>query len=627
MKKFIGILFLFTIVLSAFIYPVTSAAVIGANPTASFGIGLKYDNGTQPAVAINNNGKIVEVHKSQAYNKLWYHTGQTKQMDVIWSPSYQYDDGITPAVALNDQGLVVEVHQSQGSATLWYHVGQLSGDKVNWGGSNKYDTGITPAVALDKDGWCVEVHKSEYNSGLWYRVGQVCPGNQIFWGPSRKYDNGCLPKIALINQGIIVEVHQSQGAATLWYHVGTIDKKNLMINWGPSFQYDNGFQPSVALNDSGVVIETHSGNNALYQRRGLINGYSVNWGESVMYEKPYMNTPFYAPSVAANNAGVAIQTHVENLYTLSSSTSLITNQSNWMQDRRNVLKDKTLKQLVLPASHDAGMYLNSFPASLGQTQDLDIYQQLSSGIRYFDLRPRWAGSNFYICHTVTGPKLSAVLDDVKKYMNEGHHELVILKFSHYEKFSDEVYKKMVQLITDKIGPWLYTTKPDQDIRISDISLGDFLDDFSSGKVLVVCDENYPVDNPQSGIWVYRDATGNYNPEEGDLVVYDNYAETQSYDKMKGDQTSKFQNYNGYCTPYPFPCDLFLLSWTLTTWTDIWGFSKEANRNLGTAILGIKQPNNAGKIINLLYVDFAEDARVTDIAISLNSSFYPAGTGK
>ena len=148
----------------------------------------------------------------------------------------------------------------------------------------------------------------------------------------------------------------------------------------------------------------------------------------------------------------AIQTHESDVTTdLCYSTSLIRERASWMQDNFDVLKDKTPQQLSLPASHDSGMYISA----LGKTQHKDIYDQLAYGIRYFDLRPGWNGYSIMIFHgAIPGPSFSSVLADIQRFMSEGHRELAIVKISHYKGFTAEIYDSMVQMITDKLGPWL-----------------------------------------------------------------------------------------------------------------------------------------------------------------------------
>ena len=286
-----------------------------------FGLTHQYGNGIQTSVAINNGGDILEVHKSESFDTLWFHTGKTDKMVVIWNSSNKYDNGQTPSVALNDDGLVVEAHQSEGNAGLWYHVGQLTGGSIIFGRSVKYDNGITPSVALNKSNWCVEVHQSEGNSGLWYHVGQVNSSDKtINWGSSHKYDEGNGPRVCLNNNGIIVEVHKSESFDTLWYHVGVIDKATKMINWGSSYQYDKGVEPTIAITDDGFVIELHKSQNhdTLWRKVGMINvdNKTITFSDSLQFDNGK------TPSVAcALNGSIGIQTHQsESFTTLWSST-------------------------------------------------------------------------------------------------------------------------------------------------------------------------------------------------------------------------------------------------------------------------------------------------------------------
>jgi hypothetical protein len=96
----------------------------------------QYDNGVTPAVALQVG--LVEVHKSQDNDTLWYRVGIELQGDQIdWGPSRQYDQGVTPAVVIASQivagqQIVIEVHKSQNNDTLWYHVGTIQDDQINW---------------------------------------------------------------------------------------------------------------------------------------------------------------------------------------------------------------------------------------------------------------------------------------------------------------------------------------------------------------------------------------------------------------------------------------------------------------------------------------------------------------
>jgi hypothetical protein len=90
----------------------------------------EYDRGLTPAVAVTGR-TVVEVHKSQNNDKLFYRVGtiQAGDDEIKWGPSRQYDNGIAPAVAVFGQ-TVVEVHESQNNDKLFYNVGTIQGDQI-----------------------------------------------------------------------------------------------------------------------------------------------------------------------------------------------------------------------------------------------------------------------------------------------------------------------------------------------------------------------------------------------------------------------------------------------------------------------------------------------------------------
>ena len=292
--------------------------------------------------------------------------------------------------------------------------------------------------------------------------------------------------------------------------------------------------------------------------------------------------------------------------------------AHWMQDHLDALANRPLKRLAMPAAHDAAMYVSHFPGSLGQTQDLTIYGQLSAGVRYFDLRPQWSDGKLFIHHgPIRGPSLDDVLDDVRQFAAEGHRELIILKFSHFEAFDDAgAYPALVKQIDAKLGRWLYKLLP-QGKRLADVTLGEYVQ--KSPAILAVCDGSFPIDHPAAGVWVYRD-WDSAHPEQGDLRVFDQYANSKSYVQMKADQFDKFESYDGKCKARPdVPCDLFLFSWTLTPMTNVRKFAAEVNPNLKPALAELTVPNRFGCVVNLLYTDYVDTAKATDAAIRLNEA--------
>ena len=287
-----------------------------------------------------------------------------------------------------------------------------------------------------------------------------------------------------------------------------------------------------------------------------------------------------------------------------------------MQDHLDFWRQKRpLRQWVLPASHDSAMYESGWIKSLGQTQNLSIYGQLAYGIRYFDLRPQLSDSKIYMHHgPVLGPKLIEVLDDVRRFCREPHRELIILKFSHYEAIKDKTYRQMVKQITERLDPWLCKSLP-KGKRLAEIPLREVLKEKSV--VWIVCDGGYPFTHRTPGIWVYRDWSA-VDAGHGDLRVYDRFADSTDYERMRADQLGKFARYDGKCKHgSDLPCDLFLLSWTLTLATGVRAYAELPNRKLAEEMKGLKSPNRFGCIPNLLYADYVESAHLLDVALEMN----------
>jgi hypothetical protein len=582
-----------------------------------FGLGLEYDGGSSPSVSMNRHGRVVEVHKNELGLTLYSRIGAIDQMNVTWQASAEYTGGVDPCVAVNAGGIVVEVHKNEAGTTVYYLVGVAGDEEVDWGPSRDYDNGINPGVALNDAGVAIEVHRTQniFSDGLYYRVGPV-QGDEVKWGGSDEFANGDHPRIALNNNNDVVVVYDKNGQVR--YRTGTVDPSDKEASFNDERGLESGGRPAVALADDGTVIVVYTFASQLYQRVGRINGEDIDWVTGWEY---YDDGVYPSVAMAGN---LAIETHEGELAnSLWYATSILTDRASWMQDRLATLGSTPLGSLVLPASHDAGMYTGDGFEVFGKTQELSIYGQLAYGIRWFDLRPRYDDGVFYICHgPITGPPLSDVLDQVRDFCLEGHRELAILKLSHFDGIDDDTYETMVGQITDKIGTWLVNSTV-AGKRLVQMTLNEYVSDGPA--VLIVVDANYAIDRPARGFWVYRDWES-ADPAAGDLRVYDIYSDTMLFDTMKTGQFDAFNNYDGLCEKDPsVPCDLFLLSWTLTPPTFVWLEAKIADRQLGISMPELTIPNRFGKIVNMLYVDYSEFARVTDVALVENGESLPLAT--
>ncbi|MDR6940799.1 phosphatidylinositol-specific phospholipase C domain-containing protein [Mucilaginibacter pocheonensis] len=128
------------------------------------------------------------------------------------------------------------------------------------------------------------------------------------------------------------------------------------------------------------------------------------------------------------------------------------NPANWMEDTLFPAKGNfTLKDIVIPGSHDAGMSaLNGTGGTQGSsinpcntlTQTQNIGKQLNAGIRMFDLRVGLFHNAIYTKHSSSdcmadavgggyGERFKDILDSVKTFLDRHKKEFIILTFSHF----------------------------------------------------------------------------------------------------------------------------------------------------------------------------------------------------
>lgn len=425
-------------------------------------------------------------------------------------------------------------------------------------------------------------------------------------------------------------------------------------------------------------------------------------------------TAAYAPSNPSNDRPGS-----GNNEPLTNSISTVPAGADWMSDHLDKLGNRALKTLVLPASHDSAMYqmqpdllqfsvnwwfhvykpkvysfddetvrtvshgiagqishgmagqdkiegaiadgingtIGPYAINLALTQDISIGRQLTNGIRYFDLRPKFQDGAWYLYHgqagldkplltppknivelhltqvSVTGPALEDVLNQVQAFV-QSHRELVIMNFSHYQeknthshrfqKFDDDAYLQLVTMITNHLGPWLYYSLPPGK-RLAGVTLGDYLANPSHGRVLVVCDRehydtDYPIKHPAAGIWPYEDFDWTNHPSPLALRVYDNYSNTRDFAVMKADQLAKFRDF-GSKTSGTDTCDLFELAWGPANdgTASLRDLAEEVNPRFADDLEEVKQPNSHGRILNLIGGDFVEDAHVAEVALYMNTN--------
>jgi hypothetical protein len=179
------------------------------------------------------------------------------------------------------------------------------------------------------------------------------------------------------------------------------------------------------------------------------------------------------------------------------STVMVYQTASWMKDILHPLQSKkTLKDIVIPGSHDAGMSV--LTATGGQqkgtinacntlTQQLSIQQQLMQGIRMFDLRVGTYNNMLYTKHAAAdcmvdaigggyGESLKTVSLAIKQFLKSHSEEIVLVSFSHFCE-SETPIKQLQDSLLYWIGQ--ETIYQNHNASIGDISLSQL-----AGKVVL-----------------------------------------------------------------------------------------------------------------------------------------------
>ncbi|KAM7537345.1 hypothetical protein Aperf_G00000072238 [Anoplocephala perfoliata] len=146
----------------------------------------------------------------------------------------------------------------------------------------------------------------------------------------------------------------------------------------------------------------------------------------------------------------------------------------WMSELSEELAKVPLSKLAIPGSHDSCSYsidstrdlspdndaylilihLGAFgkriSARWGRTQDANLTEQLSAGIRYFDLRVlhRKSDDLFYFVHGQFAKDLLTELFDIRLFLREHPKEVVILDFNHLYCFQSDALFRFVRYLIE-----------------------------------------------------------------------------------------------------------------------------------------------------------------------------------
>ncbi|KAN0000050.1 hypothetical protein ACTFIZ_008495 [Dictyostelium cf. discoideum] len=194
--------------------------------------------------------------------------------------------------------------------------------------------------------------------------------------------------------------------------------------------------------------------------------------------------------------------------------------SNWMTNNWERIKDKMVRDLVLPGSHDAATYgikssslrvpgdkvpsfiPNSIVSKWSKTQSGNIFKQLTMGYRYFDLRvaPYPVTGKLYIYHAMFSVPVSEVLDDIVKFIKNTNYyqqqpnnndnnnnnnnndekqqlqqyqqkfkkEIILLHWNHLGYLSIEQHQELQSMIKSKLDGMLANRQLGTNVKVREL---------------------------------------------------------------------------------------------------------------------------------------------------------------
>ena len=227
------------------------------------------NEGHYPKVAVNDNKVVVEVHKSQMWDTLWYRVGtlneQTKEIKWSEKDHSLEKGGRNPVVALSNDGTTVVAYE-QGDKT-YYCVGEVNKEvtEITWQNSVAGELFSIPtkepSISMNEKGLVVAAAAEAH--GIVFHVGTLEKNHSITW---KDFDlalsddlRGCSPVVAINRKNHIITVYTSSrfSLRKLYVIYGVINTDRKRIEWsgqGKPLDYDTGSYPAVTLNSKGQVV-------------------------------------------------------------------------------------------------------------------------------------------------------------------------------------------------------------------------------------------------------------------------------------------------------------------------------------------------------------------------------------
>ncbi|KAJ8059703.1 hypothetical protein OCU04_011351 [Sclerotinia nivalis] len=177
---------------------------------------------------------------------------------------------------------------------------------------------------------------------------------------------------------------------------------------------------------------------------------------------------------------------------------------SWMQSTLSTLSPKSLREITMPMSHDAGANIVTHPLNgpgtlhNTQTQSHSIYWQLVHGARWLDIRPALYRTKWMTYHGsfaagsmwgATGQSIESMIEDINYFTRKYPGELIVLDISHdanakrkWSGFSEDDWMKFYGVLNGIYDLWVEPQGSQWDL--SSVPFGTFVKEGGKSTVLV-----------------------------------------------------------------------------------------------------------------------------------------------
>eukprot|EP00297_Palpitomonas_bilix_P006953 CAMPEP_0113895832 /NCGR_PEP_ID=MMETSP0780_2-20120614/17614_1 /TAXON_ID=652834 /ORGANISM="Palpitomonas bilix" /LENGTH=390 /DNA_ID=CAMNT_0000886771 /DNA_START=125 /DNA_END=1294 /DNA_ORIENTATION=- /assembly_acc=CAM_ASM_000599 len=302
--------------------------------------------------------------------------------------------------------------------------------------------------------------------------------------------------------------------------------------------------------------------------------------------------------------------------------------ANWMGDNLHFISNLTLTEVMLPGTHDSGAFQLYDKMGPGQSEELakwiklaaelklPVYDlikgwatsqsgnftfQLEGGIRVFDLRCPWDGTEFRTQHMLLGNKVEDLLQEVGDFIATHPHEVVIVSISHMYNLTDDALPIITNIVQNTVGKYAAKTHTPLTSR----TLSDLI---SSNERVIVTSDTYAM----------REAMPDIIFAEDDLYEGE-YTDKDNVNEMVTANMDKLLSYGG-------DGRIFIFYWTLTdsTRTIPAGFLPDHPFTLhdmswqANSLLGYYSQRLSNlQFGNIILSDFFEESDIVRVAIDFN----------